>query len=282
MFVLRMLPEDLGLYFAFDETRIFVPIFVHSKRDCDVRCLTKRSMLSSIMAFTGVMYAIAREGAGRCSQPTNCNKHRRRWVIRRNTLQRPKLSVITIQSQQDSVLTANYKRLRLGLNIINRSTLIVHASGCCSRALPGSGFQTFSFRPALKLRPEFHWQGFELSHANHKSCQEPCDGIAASGALICIRSPLDADNGQYMNELGDKKVEIIKVESKAANSATVLPGRLRQRMVATAICTCFDALTQIHAHSSVLVFCALRLYQTFTLASSAASREFPEFEYSHG
>jgi hypothetical protein len=85
-----------------------------------------------------------------------------------------------------------------------------------------------------------------------------------------------------MNELGDKKVEIIKVESKAANSATVLPGRLRQRMVATAICTCFDALTQIHAHSSVLVFCALRLYQTFTLASSAASREFPEFEYSHG
>lgn len=62
MFVLRMLPEDLGLYFAFDETRIFVPIFVHSKRDCDVRCLTKRSMLSSIMAFTGVMYAIAREG----------------------------------------------------------------------------------------------------------------------------------------------------------------------------------------------------------------------------
>ena len=73
-----------------------------------------------------------------------------------------------------------------------------------------------------------------------------------------------------------KKVEIVKVESKATNPATV---RLRQRMVATA---CFDALTQIHAHSSVLVFCALRLYQIFTLASSAASREFPEFEYSGG
>jgi hypothetical protein len=35
---------------------------VHSKSDCDVRRLAKRSMLSSIMAFTEVINTIAREG----------------------------------------------------------------------------------------------------------------------------------------------------------------------------------------------------------------------------
>jgi len=66
---------------------------VHAKRDGDMHCLAKCSVLSGIMAFTEVINTIAGEeqsslrvGHKRrgCSQVTNDNMHRSRWVIRRD------------------------------------------------------------------------------------------------------------------------------------------------------------------------------------------------------
>ena len=56
-------PESPTPYLAFDEIKTFIRgLFVHSKRNSDVRCFAKCSMLSSIMTFTEVVDTIARWG----------------------------------------------------------------------------------------------------------------------------------------------------------------------------------------------------------------------------
>lgn len=84
-------PERSSSNLAFDEIQSLVRrFFVHSKRHRDVRRLTKRSMLGSIMTFTEVIDAIAEKirvsfhadrKRGQRSQVTNYHMHRRRWVI---------------------------------------------------------------------------------------------------------------------------------------------------------------------------------------------------------